>query len=148
MPILLIIQGLRRSGTTIFWQTLRQDRRLLCYDEPFNQYVHSVPDKGILKHHEEFVRLVEKDGPEFWERFTPIHFTDELRSGLSDRHREYLAYLGRTGERVVFDTTRCHFKVRALHEEYPEAVFVTMLRSNASVALLFTRMTPPANVST
>jgi len=132
MAIRLIIQGLRRSGTTIFWQSFRQDPRLLCYDEPFNQYIHTLPDRGILKHHEEFARLVEQDGPGFWEQFSPIHFTDELRERMSDRQREYLEYLGRTGEQVVLDTTRCHFKVAALHEDHPEAVLVHLFRDPAS----------------
>ncbi len=30
MAIKLIIVGLRRSGTTIFWESLRQDGRLRC----------------------------------------------------------------------------------------------------------------------
>lgn len=139
MSVKLIIQGLRRSGTTIFWQTFRQDPRLTCYDEPFNQYLFTLPERGVLKHHEEFARLVEREGWKFWHKFTPIHFTDELRDGLSDSQRDYLHYLGATGERVAFDTTRCHFKIADLHQAAPEAVLVHLYRppeSHASSHLL------------
>ena len=44
MAIKLIILGLRRSGTTIFWEIFRQDPRLVCYDEPFNELLLTLPD--------------------------------------------------------------------------------------------------------
>jgi len=68
MSVKLIIQGLRRSGTTIFWQTFRQDPRLICYDEPVNQYLYTLPERGVLMHPEEFAQLVEREGWKFWEK--------------------------------------------------------------------------------
>lgn len=134
MAIKLIIAGLRRSGTTIFWECFRQDPRLLCYDEPFNELLHVLPARTGLKAPQEFLRLVEKEPLAFWERFAPIHFSDELREGLSDRQADYLRFLAGSGERVAIDVTRCQFKLRALHDLAPQAVLVHLHRSPESLA--------------
>lgn len=134
MAIKLIIAGLRRSGTTIFWETFRQDARLLCYDEPFNGLLHVLPGRTGLKAPEEFVRLVERDPLAFWEKFQPIHFTEELREGLSDRQADYLRYLADSGDSVAIDVTRCQFKFGALRALAPEAVLVHLYRPPESLA--------------
>jgi hypothetical protein len=134
VAIKLIIAALRRSGSTIFWETFRQDSRLLCYDEPFNRYLQVLPGTAGLKAPEEFVRLVENDAPAFWEQFTPIYYTEELRAGLGDQQLEYLRYLAGSGENVVLDTTRCMFKIEALHAAAPEAVLVHLYRPAPSHA--------------
>ncbi|MCP3978827.1 MAG: hypothetical protein GY716_05785 [bacterium] len=130
MGIRLIILGLRRSGTTIFWETLRQDRRFVGYDEPFNSLLQVLPGERVaqIKHPEEFQALVERDKVEFWSRFAPIDKSDELCQGLSDRQLEYLDYLGATGEAVMLDSTRCHFKVAALRRAAPEALLLHLYR--------------------
>jgi hypothetical protein len=134
LAIKLIIAGLRRSGTTIFWESFRQDPRLLCYDEPFNELLHVLPARTGLKAPEEFLRLVEQDPQAFWERFAPIHFSDELREGLSDRQAEYLRFLGDSGDQVAIDVTRCQFKLRALRDLAPRAVLVHLHRPPESLA--------------
>jgi hypothetical protein len=134
VAIKLIIAGLRRSGTTIFWETFRQDRRLLCYDEPFNRYLQVLPGRQGLKAPEEFIRLVNKDASVFWERFTPIYYTEELREGLSDKQLDYLRFLADSGKRVALDTTRCMFKFAALRQAAPEAVLVHLYRPAPSHA--------------
>lgn len=134
MAIKLIIAGLRRSGTTIFWETFRQDERLLCYDEPFNRYLRVLPAATGLKAPEEFIRLVERDAELFWDRFSPIPYGEELAEGLTDAQRAYLGYLAESGEHVSVDTTRCAFKIAALHEAAPDAVVVHLHRPAASHA--------------
>ena len=130
----LIIVGLRRSGTTIFWRTFRQDRRLVCYDEPFNPWIEVLPRRNVLKHDREFMALLEQNSRRFWEIYTPIHHTQELKPGLSDEHRRYLEFLGGTGDRVCVDTTRCQFKIAALKEVAPDAVLVHLYRPAPSHA--------------
>jgi hypothetical protein len=130
----LIIAGLRRSGTTIFWQTFRQDRRLLCYDEPFQPHLCVLPESTGLKAPEEYQRLLEREPREFWDRYTPIHFSDELRAELSERQVAWLEYIASSGEQVVIDVTRCHFKIAALHRLAPEATLVHLFRPPASHA--------------
>jgi len=134
MAIRLIIQGIRRSGTTIFWQTFRQDPSLLCFDEPFNGLLHRLPEKGTLKHPEEFIELLRRDPRAFWESFATIHLTEELRPGLSDHQAAWLRRLGDSAENVVLDTTRCHFKLDDLRALAPDAVLVHLWRPPASHA--------------
>ncbi len=124
----LIIIGLRRSGTTIFWETFRQDRRLLCYDEPFNPWLRFLPGGQGLKHPQEFQELLKEDYLDFWMKYNPIDPTDELREGLSDRHGEYLSYLLDRGTDVAIDVTRCNFKIEALHRLAPDSVCVHLYR--------------------
>lgn len=134
MALRLIIAGLRRSGTTIFWETFRQDPRLLCYDEPFNPNLHVLPARTGLKAPEEFLRLFHRDPQEFWDRFSPIHFSDELRPGLSDTQQRYLDFLAAGADRVAIDVTRCQFKLAALHAAAPDAVLVHLYRAPESLA--------------
>jgi hypothetical protein len=134
MSLKLIILGLRRSSTTVFWNTFRQDARLLCYDEPFNSHLNVLPDDNWLKHPQEFNRLIEQDALGFWTRYAQIPFAEELLEGLSDRQAEYLRWLGGSAPRVCIDTTRCHFKIAALHEVAPQAVLVHLYRPPASHA--------------
>jgi len=134
MALKLIIVGLRRSSTTIFWSTFRQDRNLLCYDEPFNVHLDMLLVRDWLKYPEEFLRLVEQDARGFWERYAQIPYAEELREGLSDRQADYLRWLGATAEHVVIDTTRCQFKIAALHDVAPQAGLVHLYRPPASHA--------------
>jgi hypothetical protein len=134
LAIKLIIVGLRRSGTTIYWETFRQDGRLLCYDEPFNRYLRVLPAATGLKAPEEFIQLLGSDAASFWDRFSPIHYGEELSEGLSEAQRAWLEYLGDSGERVALDTTRCAFKIAALREAAPDAVLVHLHRPAASHA--------------
>lgn len=134
MAIRLIIQGLRRSGTTIFWRTLRQDTRFVCFDEPFSQQLQYVPCNKRIYNPEEFSRLLQRDGVEFWERFTPIYPNEELRAGFSDKQLAWLRFLAQEGEQVMFDTTRCQFKIQDLKDEAPQAVLVHLHRRPAGQA--------------
>jgi hypothetical protein len=93
-----------------------------------------LPRRTGLKAPEEFLRLLEADAPGFWRRFAPIHFSDELRDGLSDAQQRYLRFLAGTGEYVALDTTRCLFKISALREIAPEAVLVHLYRPPESLA--------------
>jgi hypothetical protein len=134
MAVRLIILGLRRSGTTIFWQTFRQDRRLVCYDEPLNPRLRYLPDRTKLKHPEEFLALLDRDALDFWKRYEPVGWWDELRDGLTERQRDYLRWLAATGDHVALDSTRCHFKIAELHALAPEATLVHLYRPPASHA--------------
>lgn len=135
MSIRLIVLGLRRSGTTIFVQTFRQDPGLVVYDEPFNPWLHELPERSGHKLPEEFQRQLARDPRGFWARFAPIHLSEELRPGLSDTQREWLRYLGDSADDAVFDVTRCCFKLEALRELAPDSTLVYLWRppqANAS----------------
>ena len=134
MALKLIIAGMRRSGTTIFFETVAQDRNLVCYDEPFNGWLERLPSTVGLKNPVEFVQLLQRDASEFWRKYVPIHPSQELKPGLSDEQREYLDYLGATGNDVMMDVTRCHFKVAALKEVAPDALLLHLYRPAAQIA--------------
>ena len=130
----ILVLGLRRSGTTIFWQTLRQDRRLFCLNEPFNPYLREVPVEIPNRSRTEFIRVFRKDPQLFWRVFAPIGRIEELQEDLNDRQVAYFRYLLSQSEHVALDETRCHFKVPALRELAPDAVLVHLHRSPAAMA--------------
>ena len=133
MSVRLIVLGLRRSGTTIFWDTLRQDRRSRCFSEPFNPLLAELPHTG-LSAHAEFEEVLARDPEAFRRSFAPIGPTGELEDGLDERQRAYLQGLGETAENVLVKTTRCHFKIPALQQCLPDAVLVHLHRSPAAFA--------------
>ena len=125
----LFVLGMRRSGTTVFWRTFRQDRRLVSYNEPFNPVLYRLPDDDIWGTADEYRTLLRRDPGDFWARLAPIAPEEELQSTLSDRQRAWLRHLLTTGEHVSMDITRCHFKLQALHEIAPDAVVVHLYRA-------------------
>lgn len=126
----LIILGLRRSGTTIFWSTFRQDQRFRCYNEPFNSVIRHIgdPEWHNLVTYRELRELYEKDPWTFWDKYRAIPRMEEIQEGFSDKQREYFEYLLASSEHTAFDTTRCHFKIAALHNVAPDAVVVHLYR--------------------
>jgi len=126
----LIIIGLRRSGTTAFWNSFRQDKRFLCFNEPFNpQIIKLKDDKWPNKfHYKEFATLINADACSFWKHYVPIFPCNEFQYGLSDKEKKYLLYLADKSERVCVDTTRCHFKIKDLYEIMPNSVLVHLYR--------------------
>jgi hypothetical protein len=130
----LFILGLRRSGTTIFWETLRQDSRFTCYDEPFNPLLRELPAEHPKRTRRELIALFDRDPEKFWQIFAPIGRIQELQEGFSDRQFAYLRFLLSSGENVVLDTTRCHYKMDALAQVAPDAYVVHLYRPAAQFA--------------
>lgn len=130
----LVIVGLRRSGTTIFWETFRQDQRLLCFDEPFNCNLIELPAENSKNTRAEMIRLVEENPDEYWRMFAPIDASEELHPRMSDRQREYLEYLLGRSEHTVFDTTRMAFKLADLHAVDPTVFLIHLHRSPEAFA--------------
>lgn len=129
-----IILGLRRSGTTIFWEWFRQDARFTCFDEPHSEQLMLLPrehPKGVFA---EYRRLLLLSPEEFWAAYAPIHRAEELDSFFTPRQRGYLQYLAGQGNDVVFDLTRCHLKVRELAELLPDARFLHLVRDERAFA--------------
>jgi len=133
----LFILGLRRSGTTAFWNTFRQDRRFVAYNEPFSPLVANAGDPAWLAlrpDYREFAELRERDAAAFDAAFRPYRGVAEVEEGLADRQADYLRFLLGSAEHTVFDFTRAHFKVAALAEIAPGAVLVHLHRPAASWA--------------
>jgi hypothetical protein len=130
----LFILGLRRSGTTIFWQTFRQDSRLKSFNEPFNPVLSGMPVELPNGSRREFIEIFREDPARFWQLFAPISGVEELQSGLSDRQEAWFRFLLARTEAVSLDTTRCHFKLEALQRIAPDAVVVHLHRHPAAFA--------------
>ena len=130
----IFILGLRRSGTTIFWEMFRQDPELLALNEPFNPVMADLPIELPNRSRREFIRLFRQDPARFWSLFAPISAVEELHESLSDRQRAYFRFLLDQSPGIVLDATRVHFKLRDLVELAPDAVVVHLYRGPASFA--------------
>ncbi|RME61154.1 hypothetical protein D6779_00595 [Candidatus Parcubacteria bacterium] len=126
----LFISGLRRSGTTIFWNVIRQDCRFRAFNEPFSPEIRKVADPNwrLLRDFIEFRELMLEDPGSFWELYSPIRCTEEIQTGMSDRQKRYLEFLLGSSEHVLIDDTHCQFKLEALKEVAPSLVFVHLFR--------------------
>lgn len=130
----IIIVGLRRSGTTIFWESFRRDARLRCVNEPFNPALTSLPEEIPNRSRREVIEIFRKDPDDFWRRFAPIGIAEELQSTLSDRQAAYLRFLMDGADGFCTDVTRCHFKLAALKPLVPDAALVHLHRAPAAFA--------------
>ncbi len=127
----VIIVGLRRSGTTAFWRTWRQDKRFVCFDEPFGSGLTQINDsswKDLAYSRIEMRKLWERDPLAFWNNFAPIQRSDEFRRGMSSDQRSYLSWLFESARHVCIDVTRCHFKIAQLKQVAPDAILVHLRR--------------------
>lgn len=123
----IFILGLRRSGTTAFWECFRNDSRFTCYDEPFNPNIGKTPrehKKGVRR---EYLDLYYRDPDGFSASYCPIRRYEETGRTFSEQQRVYLHYLLRQRP-CVFDFTRCHFRIQALADIDPDAVCVHLYR--------------------
>ena len=127
----VFILGLRRSGTTIFWETLRQDVRFTCYDEPFNPHLKELPVQNEKATRDEFISLYAQDETSFKDAYAPIYFKEEVQPNLTDNQVAYLRYLIGQNELNIFDFTRCNFKVDALCAIDPNAKIIHLVRDPA-----------------
>ena len=88
----VFVVTLRRSGSTIFWETLRQDSSFLAFNEPFNPSIRRLGDPRWIepnrRHYSEYEQLLERDGARFWDHFEAIHDVQELQEGLSPKEMD------------------------------------------------------------
>lgn len=128
---LIIIMGLRRSGTTAFWEAFRKDDSLCCYDEPFNPNLAELPKENNKGTRTEFIDLFENDAGLFNDFFSPISLLEESSADITRFQSDYLAWLlnqnqGRSA--VVADSVRIGFKLEKIHEIIPQAILVHLYR--------------------
>lgn len=130
----IFVIGLRRSGTTVFFDTFRQDRSLTCFDEPFNAMIRDIPDRDEWGSKKEYVDLYHKDPAQFWTKYAYILGIDELRPNLTPDQVGWLDYMLASAPRCFADFTRLNFKLAALNAIVPDAVLVHLHRQPASFA--------------
>lgn len=123
----VIIVAQPRSGTTILWKTLRQDRRLVCFDEPFRphlrRYVLQETDDKKETMGEYLARpaLIESH----WSTLQPF---EEFAPNLLGHQRTYLQTLAAQGDNVCMDFVRCSAHIAALRRAVPDALIVHLVR--------------------
>ncbi len=131
----VLICGLKRSGTTVLWETLRKDASNLCFDEPFHR------DLWKGKRHNNkgtwtelataWKRLSFGEDPDL----TPILPLDELDPRSTPQQRDYLRTLmlqGEQGEHTVIDEVRTWNRLPELLPGDVTTVVVHLLRDPAN----------------
>ena len=125
----VFILGLRRSGTTLLFNILRQDKRFVSFDEPFSPAIRDVPNYFAKGTWNSYYRIFEEGPREFWDLISSISWDEELDSGLTPKQVAWLEYLLSRGASVLIDETRLHSKMDALQRLVPNASIIHLHRS-------------------
>jgi hypothetical protein len=140
----LFVIGLRRSGTTILYDALREDPGLECFYEPLREQsptigggsgardedvfaaTRALRDRFRAEHHADLqVELFNWGGPEAPEL--------ELEPDLPAHVRELIVELLAQAPDVAIKETRLHHKLGAIAEIDPEAAVVHLVRDPRAV---------------
>lgn len=127
----IVIVAQPRSGSTIFWETLRQDRRFTCFDEPFRPHLRSFVEAGsddrkqTLGEYLERADLVKRH----WSTIQPY---EEFYPDFIGHQEAYVRTLLGEGEHVCIDFIRCNAKIDVLRRVAPEALIIHLIRDPRS----------------
>ncbi len=141
----LFIQGMRRSGTTILYDALREDPGLRLFYEPLREQKVSVGggsgardedafgETGALREDFRRERYPDLDISEFnWGG--PRKPRLEVDPGLPEHGTEWLRHLLELAPAVAIKETRFYSKVPELADLDPEAAFAHVVRDPRAVA--------------
>jgi hypothetical protein len=140
----LFVVGLRRSGTTIVYDALREDPALRCYYEPLREDDETIGGGSGARDEDAFALTREERERFRAERYPELHSElfnwggprdpeAELDPGLPDHVRDLLAYLLESAPEVAIKETRLHHKLAAIAELAPDAAVVHMIRDPRAV---------------
>jgi Sulfotransferase family len=140
----LFVLGLRRSGTTILYDALREDPGLLCRYEPLREEAETIGGGSRVRDEDAFAETRAER-----QRFRAARYPDlplelfnwggprapelELDPDLPEHCRELLAELLDQAPDVAVKETRLHHKVGAVAELDPEAAVVHLVRDPRAV---------------
>ena len=82
--------------------------------------------------YQEYTDYIREDSVKFWDSYSPIENIYELKAGFSEQQKDYLNYLARDSEHVLFEMTRVHFKLADLNDLFPGALLIHLYRPAAS----------------
>jgi len=141
----LFVQGMRRSGTTILYDALREDRDLRSFYEPLREQKVSVGggsgargedafgETGVLREEFRRERYPDLDISEFnWGG--PRKPRLEVEPGLPEHAAEWLRHLLGLAPAVAIKETRFYSKVPELRALDPDAALVHVVRDPRAVA--------------
>jgi hypothetical protein len=136
--------GLRRSGTTILYDSLGEDPELRCYYEPLREEAETIGGGSGARDVD-----LGAETRELRERFRDANYPDlqielfnwggprapevELESDLPPHVSDWLAELLASAPEVAIKETRLHHKLGALAELDPEAAIVHLVRDPRAV---------------
>ena len=145
---MLILQGMRRSGTTITYDALTQDPDLTCWYEPLAAAKQAAVGGGSgARDVDAFAELRAARDVFFVEKNlepsdelndgAPKDASLEFTGGFSETVEDYLKFLLLRPEPVAAKFTRLYGKVRRIHELFPDAGFVHLIRDPRSVVVSY-----------
>lgn len=130
----IFICGLYRSGTTITWKTLAQDKNLASFDEPFNENLLDLPQLSRPGDNACYLTRFNENPELFHTIVKPIYPPQDLQSKFTTEQTKYLKWLLKPYKSVNIDFTRCTFKLDALRKIYPDALIIHLRRSPIAFA--------------
>lgn len=125
----IFITGLRRSGTTILWETLRRDGAVSAYDEPFHPRLWSGARQNAKGTWDELGAYWQAVRPDETMAASPITPLDELASEAAPGQVRYLQSLMQSAGQTAIDSVRAWNKVAALVPRAVEVTVVHLMRS-------------------
>jgi hypothetical protein len=140
----LFVVGLRRSGTTILYDALREDPDLRCYYEPLREDDETIGGGSGAREEDAFAATREVRERFRAERYPELHSElfnwggprdpeAELGSEPPDHVRDLLAHLLASAPDVAIKETRLHHKLGAIADLAPDACVVHIVRDPRSV---------------
>jgi len=131
---IILIVGLRRSGTSAMWRAFQSDKRIKCFNEPFNPQIMNLSNPNFSggEFYREYTDYIREDSAKFWASYAPISDIYEIRAGLSEQQKDYLNYLAGDNEHVLIEETRVHHKLADLKNLFPGALLIHLYRPAAS----------------
>ena len=140
----IIGQGLRRSGTSIFFRLISQDSRFITYSEPFAKdklLDGNAIDKGadhmkdIRSTRNEFLQEKNIHSLEF-NHGAPTNFELELiENSLDENLLGYIKFLLEKGENTFLKFVRCGFSIKQLSEIGDDVLLIHIEKNPALWAM-------------
>ncbi|MGV3486705.1 MAG: hypothetical protein ACO1RT_19965 [Planctomycetaceae bacterium] len=124
----ILALGLRRSGTTAFWEIFNRMENFVAYDEPFNTMLRDLPKVHFKGTWGPFVDLYQQDLESFRRNYCPIEKDQELRPSVTAGQLQYLSFLNRSSQHVFIDSTRLLLKTAGLPDA-EETLIIHLFRS-------------------
>jgi len=137
---MLIVQGTFRSGTSVLFRTLRNDPARTCYYEPLhpNLLSHVAEAKAAGPDHPKsplyaqytplLPRLRRVYRSSFWEDYATVR-----RGDAAAPLRTYVRLLADSAARTVLQLNRAFWMAPWLHQTFPDARFIHLVRDPRSV---------------